>query len=297
MCSKTWSSSNTNIVTVDKKGKVTAVGAGTAVVTVTENGKTAVCYFTITNSGTMNPSNSLSLSQNSMLLSPNETKSLIASNYGNNLTWQSSNTNIVTVDQRGNVTGIREGTAIITASCTNGTATCTVTVSNKIGIDFIQLSQYSLNLSVGEIRTVRATNYGNNLSWWSSNQNVAVVDQYGNITGISEGTATITVSSSSKASATCTVTVSRNSATIDPQNAYVEVINPAKKMQRGSTQYLQTSVIPYTLTDTRVKVESSNSNVVSVKGFDLTAVNSGTATITLTLLSSGAKKSFDVTVV
>ena len=45
----TWSSSNTSVATVDSNGKVTAVAAGTATITVTtvENNKTATCTVTV----------------------------------------------------------------------------------------------------------------------------------------------------------------------------------------------------------------------------------------------------------
>ena len=46
--SYTWSSSNTNVATVDKNGKVTAKASGTATITVkTSNGKTATCKVTV----------------------------------------------------------------------------------------------------------------------------------------------------------------------------------------------------------------------------------------------------------
>ena len=44
----TWSSSNTNVATVDSNGKVTAKASGTATITVkTSNGKTAICKVTV----------------------------------------------------------------------------------------------------------------------------------------------------------------------------------------------------------------------------------------------------------
>ena len=45
----TWSTSNSNVATVSSTGKITAVGAGTANITVkTSNGKTAVCKVSVT---------------------------------------------------------------------------------------------------------------------------------------------------------------------------------------------------------------------------------------------------------
>lgn len=47
--------------------------------------------------------------------------------------WTSSDTNVATVDENGNVTAVGAGTAVITATTANGLiATCTVTVNNPI---------------------------------------------------------------------------------------------------------------------------------------------------------------------
>jgi len=62
------------------------------------------------------------------------TANLIASNTQQNktITWSSSNSNVATVDQLGNVKTIKEGTAVITAKSSNGKkATCIVTVKEN----------------------------------------------------------------------------------------------------------------------------------------------------------------------
>lgn len=58
----TWSSSNTAVATVDSNGKITAVGIGTATITVTtRNGKTANCVVTVVeNIGDINNDGSVS---------------------------------------------------------------------------------------------------------------------------------------------------------------------------------------------------------------------------------------------
>ncbi len=69
------------------------------------------------------------------------------------LTWTSSDTTVVTVDENGNITAVGAGKATITATATNGTestdddvnATCEVTVPYEDGIG-AQLVGYSLSL-------------------------------------------------------------------------------------------------------------------------------------------------------
>ena len=52
-------------------------------------------------------------------------------NAAGSLNWESSNTGVATVDSTGKVTAKAQGTAIITVSCGNKKATCTVTVDHQ----------------------------------------------------------------------------------------------------------------------------------------------------------------------
>jgi uncharacterized repeat protein (TIGR01451 family) len=54
----TWSSENTGVATVDSTGKVTGVSAGTCIITAKAvDGLTATCTVTVTNSGSVTPTN------------------------------------------------------------------------------------------------------------------------------------------------------------------------------------------------------------------------------------------------
>lgn len=116
------------------------------------------------------------------------------------LTWKSSDSSIVSVDEKGNIKGLKEGTAIITVTSPNGkTTTIKITVeSNEIKATDIILSPSKLLLKVGSssqvsaiIKPENATN--RELVWESSNTYVATVDENGIVKGISPGTTTITV--------------------------------------------------------------------------------------------------------
>ena len=138
----TWASSNTSVATVSNAGVVTSKGNGTATITATTTDGTnlsATCEVTV-----LLPVLATGISLNRTSLSffrPNETETLVAtiepSNAANkNVTWTSSNTSVATVSSTGVVTPIFNGTAIITATTTDGTnlsATCNVFV--LIGYD------------------------------------------------------------------------------------------------------------------------------------------------------------------
>lgn len=129
----TWTSSDSNIVTV-KNGEVKAVSAGNAVVTAasTDGSVSASCSITV------NPVveiTGISLNKTSDALTVGATDTLSAaitpSNATNqNLRWISSNKRVVKVE-KGVVTAVSEGTAIIIATSPDGryAASCTVTVT------------------------------------------------------------------------------------------------------------------------------------------------------------------------
>ena len=130
-----WTSDNSNVATVDG-GKVTAVAAGTANITVTtkDGGKTATCAVTVS---APNGVTGVSVDPKEKLLSIGEElviKAIITPEDATNkkVTWASDNEAVAKVDESGKVTSISEGTAKITVTTEDGgkTATCTVTVKN-----------------------------------------------------------------------------------------------------------------------------------------------------------------------
>ena len=115
-------------------GKVKALKAGTATITVkTEDGnKTATCEITV--NAKVYPVESISLDKAWCEMTEGDEFTLIATvnpeNATNkNITWSSSNTAVATVDN-GKVKALKAGTATITVKTEDGnkTATCEITV-------------------------------------------------------------------------------------------------------------------------------------------------------------------------
>ena len=220
--SVSWSSNNTGVATVDNNGKVTAVAAGSAVITVTttDGGKTATCNVTVTNPAV--PVQSVSLDKTELSLNVGENATLTATvmpaNADNKaVTWSSNNTSVATVDNTGKVTAVAAGSAVITVTTTDGgkTATCTVTVTNPdIPVQSVSLNKTELSLIIGENATLIATVLPENavnkaVTWSSSNTAIATVDANGKVTAVAAGEAIITVTTTDGGkTATCTVTVS-----------------------------------------------------------------------------------------
>ena len=133
----TWTSSNEEVATVDENGRVTAHSLGTTDITVTtENGEySAICKVSVV----IVPVDNILLDKNNSELWIGRTLSLSAivlpENAANkNVTWASSNENVVTVDESGVVTAVGKGNATVTATSEDGqkSAACNVTVKDDI---------------------------------------------------------------------------------------------------------------------------------------------------------------------
>ena len=163
----------------------------------------------------------VSLNKSATTLTEGESETLTATITPSNATgdktvkWSSSNEAVAAVDSNGKVTAKKAGTAVITATSSNGkTAGCTVTVKQKeIAITGISLNKSTTSLTEGESETLTATITPSNatgdktVKWSSSNEAVAAVDSNGKVTAKKAGTAVITATSSNGKTAGCTVTV------------------------------------------------------------------------------------------
>lgn len=124
-----WSSNNESVATVSQYGLVTAVGAGTAKITVrTDNGKTAICNVTVNSNSVTSIEIEASIALNigdEYTLTP----TITPSNASTTLTWTTSNSSVATVTQNGVIKARNSGTVIIKVITNNGlTAQCAVTV-------------------------------------------------------------------------------------------------------------------------------------------------------------------------
>ena len=132
-----WTSDNSSVATVDG-GKVTAVAAGKANITVTtkDGGKTATCAITV-----VNGVSGVSVDPKERILNIGEElviKATITPEDAMNkkVTWTSDNEAVAKVDESGKVTAISGGTANIKVTTEDGgkTAICVLKVSKKAPI-------------------------------------------------------------------------------------------------------------------------------------------------------------------
>ena len=181
-----WSSSDETILTVDKNGKVVGLKEGKATVTAKcgefselKEISVVTAYIEITGSKKVYVGESIQLQANVKGVS-----SSTAIDY----TWESSVDSIAVVNS-GKVTGVQEGKVTIMASW-NGLKSSyeidvvlrrevTIDGPNKVDLnDIIELSVETLNVS-GEV------------TWKSSDETIATVDNDGVVSGLKIGTVTI----------------------------------------------------------------------------------------------------------
>lgn len=114
--------------------------------------------------------------------------------------WSVKDSDVVTVSEEGLLCAVNDGSAVVTATL-EGTPIkkeCRITVVSN---PTVTVSEEKLVLEQGdtvdlsaEIIKAEADNKNYSLSWNSTNEKVAEVDQYGKVTIIGAGTATIRVS-------------------------------------------------------------------------------------------------------
>ena len=221
-----WSSDHPEYATVEN-GLVTAVAAGEATITVTtkDGNKTATCRVTVTEDPAPTPG-SVSVSPSTLNLTVGSTSTLAAATIPEKqpIIWSSSKDSVASVDSNGKVTAKAAGEAVITAKITvdgkEYTSTCNVKVTaSTVAVTGVTLDKSSATVNVNGTTQLTATvapsNASNkNVTWKSSNTNIATVDSNDKVTGKAVGEATITVTTADGGkTATCKVTVSKGSVT------------------------------------------------------------------------------------
>ncbi len=211
-----WASDNEDVAKVDENGVVTAISAGTANITVTteDGGYTAACAVTIVDAV---PVTAINLPETATMEALT-IKTLVATVVPETATtkalnWTSSNDEIATVDENGNVTAYKNGEVTITATATDESgvsANCIVTVT-YIPMTKFELNVSALTLKVMDTATLTYSYEPSNATfkeiiWSSSAPEVVSVDEKGNIEAFRVGTAVITATNAAGESASCAVT-------------------------------------------------------------------------------------------
>ena len=298
-----WESDTPAVATVDADGKVTAVKAGNAVITVTttDGGYTASCSVTV-KKAVVNVSG-VSLDQKTLKLAVGESETLTATVAPENaddqgVTWTSSAASVATVDKSGKVTAVAAGEATITVKTNDGgyEAECVVTVSEDLQIRAV-MSECTISVGMtmeAEVTVSPATAETPEFVYSSSDPTVASIDDAGEIKALSPGTTTIKIKTTDgKASTSFELTVVAN--TIDVTG--IEIDQVSMKLTEGETGKLAAWVTPKNASNQNITFSSDDEDVAIVnKNGVVTAIGEGTTDITATSEDGGFSKTCKVTV-
>ncbi|WP_170841387.1 Ig-like domain-containing protein [[Clostridium] fimetarium] len=199
-----WTSSDSNVVSVDANGHLYANSPGNAVVTATASDGSGVSASCVIRA--VIPVTSISVEPDTIKLLVGDSQKAYATVYPEgatikNVTWVSSNEAIATVDGDGEVFAVGVGKAKITAVSNDGNsikASCSVYVTPIIKITSLKINSKEITMLSGKTRQLTAritpTNTTESVSWYSTDTSIVVVDDSGRITTVGPGTADIVIS-------------------------------------------------------------------------------------------------------
>lgn len=266
----TWTSSKTAIAVVSQSGLLTGLKAGKTTITYkTRCGRAATCTVTVkvrkvssvrvtSNTNTLVSGDTLQLT--AMVLPANATNKAVK--------WSTSNKKVATVNASGRITGLRVGTATITATAADGSKkkfAYKVKVVKRVIATGIVLSPASLTLDIGKTQTLTAKISPSNvtdqsIAWSSDNTAVATVSSSGVVTAVSAGSATITAKTSNGKTATCAVT----------STPAVTFSNPTQKIPPATHPLGQTFTVVGTVITASANITSLTAGIYGAKTFTKT---------------------------
>lgn len=272
-----WSSSDKNIAAINpNSGLVTALSKGTTTIwAITQDGSNKSGTCTVTVSGGIIPVTSINIKLTSVKLQKGTCRKLAYTMTPSNATyptvlWESSNTDVATVEKDGTVYAKSAGIADIVAYATDGSGiedTCRVTVTEDTLVTSVTVNPACQSMVVGESTYLHVTVYpenatNKNVFWESLNQDVAVVNpNSGLVIAQGPGVTTIRVMTQdgSGKEASCRVTVEA----VVPVSS-VAVSPKTGTMLVGESMCLCATVLPANATNKAVRWSSSNTSVAYV---------------------------------
>jgi len=287
-----WSSSDENIATVDRNGRVTGVNPGDAEITVTFGEVTATCKVTV-----KVPLQKISFSTDFLRIRIGDTVTIPVSLSPADTTdtkeikYTSSDESAVTVSEEGALTAVGSGTSRITATC--GICTTSVEISVVVPVTGVAISQTEITLNKGEQAGLGAwvtpddTTEDRYIDWSSDNAKVATVSG-GTVSAVGAGQATI-FAFHDDCTATCLVRV------LAPLRGIYLNQNKLTLIE-GSEGAFTVGYDPEDTTDDRTAVwTSSDESIVTVSDGHVTAVGPGTCEVSAVVMDQ--KVTAEVTVI
>ena len=283
----TYTSSNNAVATVDSNGIVEGKASGSTIITATNGIVTTKKEIYVESIELANITGWIS-THSITEIGNGSTKSLRATLIpanapSRNITYTSSNTDVAEIDSNGNVTGKSPG-RMTTIKATNGITTTT----REVIVESIEFPNITAIVK-GDTKSFKAKlippeGPSRNITYTSSNTDVATIDSNGNVTGKSPGYTTI---------------IATNGITTTNKQIKIEGIEVANigEMKAGESKNLRVQVSPLTATSKDLTYKSNNASIASVDNTGkVKAVGPGTTSIEVSNGTATANSSVTVKV-
>ena len=298
----TWSSDNQSIAQVSssngKQAVIKALQTGTVNITATtDSGKTAYCKIIVKPHIT-----NISFPESIYQIDKGEIFSLEptitpADSIDTIKSYTSSNKNVATVDNYGNVTALSAGQTEISVTTSNGkNAKCIVNV--LVPSSSIKLDKTYATIGVNDTLTLNAevspSDSTDKITWSSNDESIASISNTNGkqavIKALKVGTIKITATTESGKSISCTVTVKAHASNVNFSQISYEI-------EKGEILSLDTTITPINSIDTVKSYVSADPDIAKVDNQgNVTALSAGQTSITATT-SNGLSTSCNVKVV
>lgn len=290
-----WSTSNPTVASITSSGRLVAVGLGTVTVRVQSPAFVAVRDSAVVS---VRLPRIVTVTPAVVTIAPGQTDALradvqIEAGLSTAVMWRSSNPSVAIVASNGVLTGVAPGTAtIIAVSMADTTRRGQAVVTVVPMIRGIDVQPTTASVVLGGTRQLSATVSGDvgistAVLWRSANPSIVQVAANGIVTGVAQGTTTVTAialgDTTRRSSATVTVIPTVQDLTVQPASASITI---------GQTRQLAASVIADPGANTAVTWRSSNVAVASVSSAGMvTGIGSGVAMITAVSVADTLRRS------
>ncbi|KAB1435906.1 Ig-like domain-containing protein [Candidatus Galacturonibacter soehngenii] len=284
----TFQSSDETVATINGMGRINAISEGSTTITVKcgdiENG------FSLSVISGEVAVTDIEIGYYDLEMEIGKTQTLLTtvlptSATNQTVTYSSSDTSIATILSTGEIKALAKGVVTITASAGNISKDIKLTVKEeaKVKAKQIDLGDYQDTMAIGEKQLLSATvlptdTTEQTLSYKSSNEEVATVNELGRITAIAVGKTKITISCG-EVSNSFSLTVKK---TNDIEVTDIEIGNYEEEMIVDKTQTITATVMPSNATDTTITYSSSNTGIATVlSSGEVKAIAKGNVIITV----------------
>ena len=197
----TYTTSDASVATVDAKGVVTGIKAGTATITATAGSVSATATVTVTV-----PKVTLTATSTKMQVKKSTKAIQVEEKLDTDsvVSWTSSNKNVATVNKAGKIKAKKTGSTVITVTMKSGaTASCKLKVQKgKVVTKSIKVASTKVTLNAGETYTIKAKRNPitatEKITYKASKSKVASVSKKGVIKAKKAGTCKITIKCNGK---------------------------------------------------------------------------------------------------